>query len=175
MSKYNILHHSTMNGNAFVNNCDQSRPSDANFTFFANYDQFSPIMSIFGMFLTSYQILMTSIILSGSKLVGIGVYLDFKLPLKIFVILKPKMTKNVQFGHFLHFCELTYERDRVQRVKICGLQPEFAFHQIVSQKIKIRPYYKHQTKPITKPTQTNRTKEIKSKVIHRRNKEDEKE
>ena len=83
MSKYNLLHHSTMNGNAFVNNCDQSRPSDANFTFFANYDQFSPIMSIFGMFLTSYQILMASIILSGSKLVGIGAYLDCKPLLKI--------------------------------------------------------------------------------------------
>ena len=43
------------------------------------------------------------------------------------------MNKNVHFGHVLHFCELTYERDRVQRVKIGGLQPEFAFHQIVSQ------------------------------------------
>ena len=51
------------------------------------------------------------------------------------------MNKNVHFGHVLHFCELTYERDRVQRVKIGRLQPEFAFHQIVSQKIKIRPYY----------------------------------
>ena len=50
------------------------------------------------------------------------------------------MNKNVHFGHVLHFCELTYGRDRVQRVKIGGLQPEFAFHQIVSQKIKIRPY-----------------------------------
>ena len=59
---------------------------------------------------------------------------------KLFLILEPKMTKNVQFGHFLNFCELTYGRDRVQRVKISGLQPEFALHQIVSQKIKIRPY-----------------------------------
>ena len=89
-----------MNGNAFVNNCDQSRPSDANFTFFANYDQFSPTMSIFGMFLTSYQILMAHIVLSGSKLVGIGAYLDCKPLLKIIFILGPKMTKNVQFGHF---------------------------------------------------------------------------
>eukprot|EP00116_Pleurobrachia_bachei_P003191 sb/3463453/ len=48
------------------------------------------------------------------------------------------MNKNVHFGHVLHFCDLAYERDRVQRVKIGGLQPEFAFHQIVSQKIKIR-------------------------------------
>ena len=50
------------------------------------------------------------------------------------------MNKNVHFGHALHFCDLTYERDRVQRVKIDGLQPEFALYQIVSQKIKIRPY-----------------------------------
>jgi hypothetical protein len=42
------------------------------------------------------------------------------------------MNKNVHFGHVLHFCELTYERDRVQRVKIGGLQPEFALYQIVS-------------------------------------------
>eukprot|EP00116_Pleurobrachia_bachei_P001031 sb/3461293/ len=48
---------------------------------------------------------------------------------------------DIHLEHVLHFCELTYERDRVQRVKIGGLQPEFAFHQIVSQKIKIRPYY----------------------------------
>ena len=46
------------------------------------------------------------------------------------------------FGHFLHFCGLTYERDRVQRVKISGLQPEFASFQIVSQNIRIRPYYR---------------------------------
>ena len=92
------------------------------------------------MFPTSYQILMASIVLSGSKIVGIGAYLDCKPLLKIILILEPKMTKNVQFGHFLHHGELTYERDRVQRVKICGLQPKFAFHQIVSQKIKIRPY-----------------------------------
>eukprot|EP00116_Pleurobrachia_bachei_P004549 sb/3464811/ len=48
------------------------------------------------------------------------------------------VNKNVHFGHVLHFCELTYERNRVQRVKIGGLQPDFAFHQIVSQKVKIR-------------------------------------
>ena len=42
------------------------------------------------------------------------------------------MNKNVHFGHVLHFCDLTYERDRVQRVKIGGLQPEFALYQIVS-------------------------------------------
>ena len=43
------------------------------------------------------------------------------------------MNKNVHFEHVLQFCELAYGRDRVQRVKIGGLQPEFAFHQIVSQ------------------------------------------
>jgi len=59
---------------------------------------------------------------------------------KLFSILELGMNKNVHFGHVLHFSDLTYERDRVQRVKIGGLQPEFALYQIVSQKIKIRPY-----------------------------------
>ena len=85
------------------------------------------------MFWTSCQILKVSIILSGSKSVGIGVYLDCKPIFKIFSIFEPKMTKNVHFEHFLQFYELTYGRDRVQQVKISGLQPEFAFHQIVSQ------------------------------------------
>ena len=55
--------------------------------------------------------------------------------------LKIQVKGRGRFGHVLHFCDLAYERDRVQRVKIGGLQPEFAFHQIVCHKIKIRPYY----------------------------------
>ena len=43
------------------------------------------------------------------------------------------MHKYAHFGHVLHFSRVTYGRHRVQRVKIGGLQPELAFHQIVSQ------------------------------------------
>ena len=42
------------------------------------------------------------------------------------------MHKYAHFEHVLHFSGLTYGRHRVQGVKTGGLQPEFAFHQIVS-------------------------------------------
>ena len=83
MAKYSLLHYSNMNRMAFVNNCDQSRPSETIFHVFANYGQFYPILAIFGMFLASYQILMASIVLSGSKMVGIDVYLGCRPLLKI--------------------------------------------------------------------------------------------
>ena len=35
------------------------------------------------------------------------------------------------FGHVLHFSGLSYGRHRVQRVKIGGVQPDFAFQQMV--------------------------------------------
>ena len=51
------------------------------------------------------------------------------------------MHKYAHFEHVLHFSGLTYGRHRVQGVKTGGLQPEFAFHQIVSQKIETRLDY----------------------------------
>eukprot|EP00116_Pleurobrachia_bachei_P003043 sb/3463305/ len=72
------------------------------------------------------------------------------------------MNKNGHFGHVLHFCELTYERDRLQRVKIGGLQPEFALYQIVSQKIKI-PHHCQVLSPSLSGEVTSKQKEFDSK------------
>ena len=55
------------------------------------------------------------------------------------------MHKYAHFEHVLHFSGLTYGRHRVQGVKTGGLQPEFAFHQIVSQKIETALDYLYMT------------------------------
>ena len=83
MAKYNLLHYFNMTRIVLVSNCDHSRHPETNFTIFAIFVQFWPILPIFGMFLTSYQILMASIVLSGSKMVGIDVYIDCRPLLKI--------------------------------------------------------------------------------------------
>ena len=56
------------------------------------------------------------------------------------------MNKYAHFRHVLHFSGLAYGRHRVQGVKMGRLQPELAFQQIVSQQIRIRPYYIHKRK-----------------------------
>eukprot|EP00116_Pleurobrachia_bachei_P018796 sb/3479058/ len=84
------------------------------------------------MFLASYQILMASIALSGSKLVGIDVYLDCRILFKLFSNFGVGNEQKCSFWACSSILRPTYERDRVQRVKIGGLQPEFALYQIVS-------------------------------------------